>query len=188
MFLQNKFTILLLAFSAFIILLMQSTLACAHIEKGQMPDPLAIMEYRILLEFEPDNLEVRNMLGMALYRQEKLDEAEQEFNFVLALDPQNFDAIDALGLVKMKQGKLDHAVDLFKKAIYINADDMLVHYHLGLALELLGDADSAARAYRSALDKKPSEDQGEWYLEQQQELIEALKNIGVKQKESSVSR
>ena len=65
---------------------------------------------------------------------------------------------------------------------------MLVHYHLAQALELLGDANSAAMAYRSALDKKPSGDQGEWYLEQQQQLIEALKNIVVKQKESSVSR
>jgi len=188
MFLQNKSGLLFLAFSAFIILLMQASLACAHIEKGQMPDPLAIMEYRILLEFEPDNLEVRNMLGMALYRQVKLDEAEQEFNFVLAIDPKNFDAIDALGLVKMKQDKLEHAVDLFKKAIYFKPDDMLVHYHLGQALERLGDLDSAAMAYRSALDKKPSGDQGEWYLEQQQQLIEALKNIEVKHKDSSVSR
>jgi Tfp pilus assembly protein PilF len=188
MFLQNKSGILFLAFSAFLILLMHGSLACAHIEKGQMPDPLAIMEYRILLEFEPDNLEVRNMLGMALYRQKKLDEAEQEFNYVLAIDPKNFDAIDALGLVKMKQGKLGHAVDLFKKAIYINPDDLLVHYHLGQTLELLGDADSAARAYRSALDKKPSGEQGEWYLEQQQQLIEALKNIAGKRKKSTVSR
>ena len=188
MFLQNKSATLYLAFSTFIILLMHGSLADAHIAKGQMPDPLAIMEYRILLEFEPDNLEVRNMLGMALYRQEKLDEAEQEFNYVLTIDPQNFNAIDALGLIKMKQGKLDHAVDLFKKSIYINTDDMLVHYHLGQALELLGDADSAAMAYRSALDKKPSGDRGEWYLEQQQQLIEALKNIAGKRKKSTVSR
>ncbi len=188
MFLQNKPGLLFIVSSAFFLLLLQGSFAFAHIEKGQMPDALAIMEYRILLEFEPENHEVRNMLGMALYRQGKLDEAEQEFNSVLTLDPKNFDAIDALGLVKMNQGKLDHAVDLFKKAIYFNPGDLLVHYHLGQALELLGDADSAARAYRSALGKKPSGDQGEWYLEQQQQLIEALKNIEVNQKESSVSR
>jgi Tfp pilus assembly protein PilF len=188
MFLQNKPSILFLVFAACIILLMQASTACAHIEKGQMPDPLAIMEYRILLEFEPDNLEVRNMLGMALYRQGNLAEAEQEFNYVLGKDPQNFDAIDALGLVKMQQGKLDHAVDLFKKAIYINPGDMLVYYHLGQALERLGDVDSAAMAYRSALNRKPSEQQDDWYLEQQQLLIEALKKIEVIQKESSLSR
>jgi Tfp pilus assembly protein PilF len=163
-------------------------MARSHIEKGQMPDPLAIMEYRILLEFEPDNLEVRNMLGMALYRQGKLDEAEQEFNYVLELDPQNFNAIDALGLVKIKQGKLNSAVDLFKKAIYINPGDMLVYYHLGQVLELQGNADSAAMAYRTGLDQKISEEQGKWYLEQQKKLVEALKNLKDKQKVSSASK
>jgi Tfp pilus assembly protein PilF len=167
---------------------MQSSVARSHIEKGQMPDPLAIMEYRILLEFEPDNHEVRNMLGMALYRQEKYEEAELEFNFVLKADPQNFNAIDALGLVKMKQGKLDSAVDLFKKAIYIDPGDMLVYYHLGQVLELQGNTDSAARAYRTGLDQKISEEQGKWYLEQQKKLVEALKNLEATRKVSSASK
>lgn len=181
MFLQNKPGLLFFAFSAFFLLLLQGSLACAHIEKGQMPDALAIMEYRILLEFEPENHEVRNMLGMALYRQGKLDEAEQEFNFVLTLDPKNFDAIDALGLVKIQQGKLDHAVDLFKKAIYINPGDLLVYYHLGQVLERLGNIDSAIKIYRTGLNLKPAAEQDGSYIEQRQQLIEALKNISEKQ-------
>ncbi len=187
MFLQNKPSLLFLTFSAFFILLLQGSIACAHIEKGQMPDALAIMEYRILLEFEPENHEVRNMLGMALYRQGKLDEAEQEFNSVLTLDPKNFDAIDALGLIKMQQGKLDHAKDLFTKAIFLNPEDILVYYHLGQVQALLGDYHAAAVAYRTGLSRKPPVETTPSYNEQRQQLIEALKSLQNRQDKFPVS-
>ena len=142
-----------------------------------MPDALAVMEYRILLEFEPENHEVRNMLGMALYRQGKLAEAEQEFNTVLSMDPENFNAIDALGLVKQEQGKLEHAIDLYKKAIFLNPEDILVYYHLGQAQELSGDLRSAAETYRTGVNRQRPAEQLQTYADQHQLLIEALKDL-----------
>jgi len=47
----------------------------AHVTQGNMPEAVVEMEYRILLEFQPDNIKVRNKLAMVLYRLDKLDEA-----------------------------------------------------------------------------------------------------------------
>ena len=60
----QKFSLRVIIFTS--VLLFSIITASAHIEQGNMPDSVAEMEYRILLEFEPDNLEVRNMLGMVL--------------------------------------------------------------------------------------------------------------------------
>jgi len=160
-----------------IVLFCWITPAAAHIEKGAMPDSVAAMEYRILLEFEPDNLEIRNQLGMVLYRREKLDAAAEEFNYVLKRAPENFDAIDGLGLVYMKRTKYQLAIDLFKKAITLNPDDILVYLHLGQALEQQGDVLTAAAMYRSGLSREISREKRQSSAEQRQALLEALKNI-----------
>ena len=151
--------------------------ATAHIEKGSMPDSVAEMEFRILLEFEPDNLEVRNQLGMVLYRQGKLKEAEREFDYVLQKAPENFDAVDALGLVKLKQANYQLAADLFKKAIALNPADMLIYYHLGQALEQQGNINDAAEAYRAGLSLEATGPHKQGNTENRQALLEALKNI-----------
>ena len=142
-----------------------------------MPDSVAEMEYRILLEFEPDNLEVRNLLGMVLYRSGKFEEAETEFHYVLKRAPENLDAIDALGLVNVKRKNYQFAIDLFKKAIAINPDDMLVYYHLGQALELQGDITGAAEAYKAGLAREGSGPHKQSNDEQRHTLLNALKDI-----------
>lgn len=162
---------------ALILLVWSIAPAAAHIEKGSMPDSVAEMEYRILLEFEPDNLEVRNQLGMVFYRLGRLAEAEDEFNLVLKKSPDNFDALDALGLINAKRANFQLAINLYKKAIAVNPDDMLVYYHLGQALEQLGDISGAAAAYRTGLSKNVSAAGEQAAAEQRQALIDAVKNI-----------
>ena len=170
-------------FGAFLLLAVFCTPAAAHIEKGSMPDPVAEMEYRILLEFEPDNLDIRNQLGMVFFRQNKIDEAAQEFNYVLEREPENFNAIDGLGLVSMKRADYQGAMNLFKKAITINPDDMLVYAHLGQALEQQGDFPGAAEAYRTGLSRETASGNGQpaANAEQRKVLLEALGNLQKKQ-------
>ena len=162
---------------ALVLLLCCFTPAAAHVEKGSMPDSVAEMEYRILLEFEPENLEVRNQLGMVLYRLGKLDEAEKEFYYVLEKMPENFDAIDALGLINMQRANFQLAIDLFKKAITINPDDMLAYFHLGQALERLGDSTGAAEIYRTGLSRERTAPYNQTNAAQRQVLLDALKSI-----------
>jgi tetratricopeptide (TPR) repeat protein len=123
----------------------------AHVAHDNMPDAIAEIEYRILLDFQPDNIETRNKLAMVLYRLDKLDEALVELQRVLELEPNNFDALDTLGLVSFKQGKTQQALEYLEAAVRINSADPLVHYHLGLVQEKLGLLDAAETSLIKAL-------------------------------------
>lgn len=125
----------------------------AHGDHGDMPDAIAEMEYRILLEYQPDNIEARNKLAMVLYRLDKLDEALVELQRVLQLDPNNFNALDTLGLVSFKQGKTQQALEYLEAAVRINSEGFLVHYHLGLVQAKLGLLDAAETSLVTALTR-----------------------------------
>lgn len=126
-----------------LLLLLSALPAVAHVEKGYMPDSVAEMEYRILLEFKPEDNTTRSLLGMALLRQNKLSEAEKEFRLLLKSDPKSFDALDSLGLVLFKQKRFPEAQQHLQSAITIRPDDIMVHLHLGLTFSSNGQAESA---------------------------------------------
>jgi len=144
----------LLAFRLFVAasMLASTTPARAHVE-ADMPDAVVEMEYRILLEFNPQDIKTLLKLGMVHYRQNKLPEAIEEFNRVLILAPDNVDALDSMGLVLLKQKKPAPAIELFRRAATLQPADSMVHFHLGQALEEIGDFPAAAKAYRIALEK-----------------------------------
>ena len=127
--------------------------AFAHVSADSMPDSVAEVEYSIYLEFKPNDLTVRNKLGMVFYRMNKLNEAEREFSKILKKQPENYDALDGMGLVRFAQGKYDEAIQLHQRSIALNPKDMMVFYHLGSALEKKDRIQEAAEAYNVALEK-----------------------------------
>jgi tetratricopeptide (TPR) repeat protein len=148
-------TIRRLGFFSLVIMLavLPGRISSAHVDADAMPDSVAEVEYRIFLEFRPNDVVVRNKLGMVLYRRDKLKDAAREFARVLKLAPDNFDALDAMGLVKVAQREYDQAIRYFRAALAVNADDLMVHYHLGIALEKKGRLSEAAASYQTALDR-----------------------------------
>ena len=166
----------LILFSAVLLFFNSSIPAAAHVEKGNMPDSVAEMEYRILLEFEPDNFEVRNMLGMVLFRSKKFAEAAGEFSYVLEKDPENINALASLGRVNAKLSNYHQAITLFQKAIAIKPDDMHIYYYFGQTLEMQGHLSDAADVYKKGLSREmpPKNEQS---AEDRQALIDALKNL-----------
>jgi tetratricopeptide (TPR) repeat protein len=123
----------------------------AHVEKGAMPDSVAEMEYRILLEFTPQDTATRSLLGMALLRQGKLAEAENEFLLVLQNDAKNFDALDGLGMVLFKQKRYSEALQHLLPAIKIRPNDIMIHLHLGLTLSSDGQTEGAKKTLESGI-------------------------------------
>jgi len=126
--------------------------ASCHVTDTNMPDAVAEMEYQILLDFQPENTEVRNKLAMVLLRKKKFKEAEAELRAVLAKEPANYNALDGLGLVMNQTGRPEEAVRQHLAAIKINRQDAMAHYHLGQAYAAQGDLSAAQKAYRQALD------------------------------------
>lgn len=127
----------------FLALILTALPAMAHIEKGHMPDSVAEMEYRILLEFKPGDNTTRSLLGMALLRQNKLSEAEKEFQLILKSEPKNFDALDSLGLILLKERRFPEALQYLQTAIAIRPNDIMIHLHLGQTLRFIGQTEPA---------------------------------------------
>jgi len=160
--------------------------ATAHVEKGTMPDSVAEMEYRILLEFEPDNSEVRIQLGMILFRSEKYKEAANEFNYVLDKNPEHVEALISLARVNIKLLNYQQAITILQKAQPLNPEDMHIYYFLGQALEMQGNVSEAEKVYRKGLSQKiPS--QNKHAVEERQLLVEALKNLQERQEKALVN-
>jgi len=128
-------------------------LAGGHVESGPMPDAIAEMEYRILLEFKPDDTLTRNRLAMVLYRLDKLGEAEAELAILLKTAPDDADALDAMGLVRGKQERHFEAIEYFRRSTVANADDRMAWHHLGAALLAVGRLDEAEAALLTAIEK-----------------------------------
>lgn len=142
-------------FAFFLAALLTTTLiseqAWCHVN-DTMPDAVAEMEYQILLDFQPEEVEIRNKLAMVLFRKQKFKEAEAELRTVLTTDPTNFNALDGLGLVMTQTARAKEAVPQFLAAIKVNSQDVMVHYHLGQAYVLLGDSPAASRSFSKALE------------------------------------
>ena len=123
----------------------------AHPETGFLPDAIAEMEYKMVLDLNPTDLRTRNKLGIVLYRKNRLKEAQLQFGQVLKAAPKDFDAHDGMGLVKIKERSYADAVAWFAKAISLNGADTMVHYNQGFAYEQLGRLAEAEVCYRQGL-------------------------------------
>jgi tetratricopeptide (TPR) repeat protein len=107
------------ASSAFI----QMNLANALDEKGQVAE--ALIHYRKLLELQPDNIEVHNIVGTVLIQQGRVVEAVEEWQKVLAIQPDNGNAMSNLAWVfatspdqSLRDGP--KAVELAERALRIS--------------------------------------------------------------------
>ena len=122
-------------FVTFVLSLVWVSGAWAHGDISKLPTSVQILQYELLLYMNPDSLETRNNLAMALYLTNKLEEAEKELTYVIGKDPQDFDALDGLGVVLIKKKKYQEALEYLDKAVKINEHDMMVHVHLSVAYE-----------------------------------------------------
>lgn len=174
-----------ICFLLILLWMVSSTTALAHVSADSMPDSVAEVEYSIYLEFKPNDLTVRNKLGMVFYRMKKLPEAEREFATILKKQPENYDALDGMGLVRAAQGKYDEAIQLHRKSIALNPKDMMMYYHLGSALEKKNQIKEAAEAYNTALikftEKYPQETENKNAAEFKKQLLAAIERTKNKQ-------
>ncbi len=148
----------------------------AHVEQD-MPPAMAVMEYRILLEFKPDDQTTRLKLAAALDSLGRFEEAEKELGRVLAAAPGDFNATDLLGFIRVKQGKIREGLALLEKAAASNPGDVMVFYHLGLARAAAGDMKGCTAALEKARanNKRPGKNRGKW-----QKMITAAMNAPAK--------
>ena len=138
-------------FSVIWLIIIAPVLSHAHVDHGGMPDSVAEMEYKILLEFEPDNYDVRAKLGDILIRLKKYQEAHAEYITVLQQKPDYVPALIGLGQLLLKERKLLDAEKKFCELQGKYPQHPLINYYLGLTYKELGKLTKAKATLTNAL-------------------------------------
>lgn len=173
---KSQYRQIIIASVLLLTLFVSAAPACAHVE-SHMPDSVAEMEYRILLEFRPDNIETRVKLAHVLMNQDKLQEADKEFNRALATAPDNLPTHLGLSLLRLKQHKTAKALAIIKKAAELGPDTPTVYLNYGLILEADKRPQEARQMYKDGLAKLAKAPTASEAEHDRQQLEKALQKV-----------
>ena len=111
---------------------------------------------RKALELNPKNATVHSTLGVALARQEKLDEAIRHFTEAVRLNPSDIDAHYSLGQAMARQGKSDEAIRHFSAVLRLKPDHAKARGYLGSIMFAGGMLKEAALHLSEAVRLDPN--------------------------------
>ncbi len=94
----------------------------------------AAASYGQALALDPENADIANNLGVALWRQDRLDEAAAAFCRALQLRPALAEAHNNLGTALRDSGRPQEAEECFRTAVALRPDYALAHNNLGMTL------------------------------------------------------
>jgi tetratricopeptide (TPR) repeat protein len=112
-----------------------------------------------------DDAQVHDVLGWALLKTGRIDEAMTSFKEVARLRPGEARAHSNLGVALAAKGAPDQALAAYKKAIHLKPDFFEAHYNRGLALANKGKIEEAIVAFKEAIRHNPG-------------FVEAYTNLG----------
>ena len=99
------------------------------------------------------------MLGLALHRQKKLDEAITAYRQAIQLSPNDAEAYNQLGNALQDLQKLDEAIAAYRKAVELAPNNPIFYSFLGSALFADKKLDEAIAAYGKAIELEAKKDQ-----------------------------
>jgi tetratricopeptide (TPR) repeat protein len=114
----------------------------------------AVRAYRRGLEVEPENPELLNSLGFALFQQGESREAVAAFEKALAADPKHWKAHNNLALAAIDLGELELAEAHYRESLAIEPQPA-IYSDLGFVLERQGMIEEANEMYRKSLELDP---------------------------------
>jgi tetratricopeptide (TPR) repeat protein len=112
--------------------------------------------WRHVLATDPESYFAHTKLGLALFHQDKLDEAIHHYRQALETSPGYAQAHLNLGLALARQGKLDAAINHYRQALKTDPTYVYAYNNLGLALARQGKLDEAIEHYRQAVRLQPA--------------------------------
>jgi Flp pilus assembly protein TadD len=121
---------------------------------------------REALRLRPDDVNILNELGLALWRQGRSAEAEAIYLRACEIEPNDFRILTNLGLALYSLGRLDEAGDSLLKALELEPDTFDAVMNLGLVRSDQGNFAEATQLLERALELRPGS-------------ADALQNIGM---------
>ena len=128
--------------------------AVAALRAGDPRQAEAICRGHLLAH--PGSVRHLALLGRALAKQGRLDEAEAELRRALAIAPDEAILHQDLGSVSMAGGRIHEAERMFRKAVALAPEAPLAHRKLGEALAALGRGEEADRHFEAFFDRDPA--------------------------------
>ena len=116
--------------------------------------PAAVQAYKRGLETEPENVELLNSLGFALFQQGKSEEAVEVLEKALEVDPRHWKAHNNMALASIDIGELELAEAHYRESLAIEAQPA-IYNDLGFVLERQGMTEEAVVMYRKSLELAP---------------------------------
>ena len=99
----------------------------------------------------PHTGDYHNVLGCALTRLEKFEDAEQSLERAIALD-NRAEFHSSLGTLRKSQNRLPEAIAAYREALRLDASVADAHYNLGNAFRSNGNGEEAAQSFHRALE------------------------------------
>lgn len=137
---------------------------------------LAVQLLENIIAVAPNYQHIFTNLGLAYFKQENYDQAEQAFLLALESDTHNATAYNHLGIIKRIQGEFDQAKQSYEKAIAFDPDYANAYLNLGVLYDIyLQDLELALRHYEKyqALITKRNELVATWIIDIQRRIKSA---------------
>jgi len=128
--------------------------ALALAEKGQYAE--AVVEWKALLETNPDDVRILNNLGFALAQTGRYEEAIPQYDKALQLNPQYYAIHNSLGRALVAAGRLDEAALHFEKALEVYPESPELHDNLGRVLAAKDRVAEATAEFQKAVEIDPN--------------------------------
>ncbi|MGD1276181.1 MAG: tetratricopeptide repeat protein [Tepidisphaeraceae bacterium] len=129
-------------------------LAMSRHQAGQLADAEAL--YRRILQSEPQDADVIQLLGMACFQLGRREEGLSLVQLSAQLNPQAAECHYNLGTILSDLGRHSDAILSFRQAVALKPDYVGAFHRLGLSLRSLGQWDEAEAALRRTIELCPA--------------------------------
>ena len=119
------------------------------------PEAAADEHHREAVEANPDDIEVYNDKGNALFYERKYDEAIEQYQKALYVDPEFVEAFYNWGNALFEQKKYEEAIEQYRKALEVNPDYSDAYFNWGNVLSEQKKYEEAIEQYRKAVKVNP---------------------------------
>jgi spermidine synthase len=117
----------------------------------------AILEYRKVLELEPNHLEARYNLALLYQKENQLENAIQEYINVLIKDPNHLYSMIGLGTAYDAMNEYELSIQIFEEARKLHPNDPLILYNLGEVFRKKKEFQKARKTWEDALKIDPND-------------------------------
>ncbi len=111
--------------------------------------------YRRILEKNPNNADVLNLMGVLANQRKRPDEAEDLIRQAISENSLVPSYHNNLGIVLQHLNKLDNAIQCYQKALTLEPNFTEAHINLGITLQTQGKLGDAIEHYQKALHLNP---------------------------------